>query len=46
MFLYGAREKLMALGSGGSNRIRTAILQVLVNLLDFSMSVDDAVEAD
>ena len=36
---------LMALGSGGSNRIRTAILQVLVNLLDFSMSVDDAVEA-
>ena len=36
---------LMALGSGGSNRIRTAILQVLVNLLDFSMFADDAVEA-
>ena len=36
---------LMALGSGGSNRIRTAILQVLVNFLDFSMSADDAVEA-
>ena len=32
-------------GSGGSNRIRSAILQVLVNLIDFGMSVDDAVEA-
>ena len=35
----------MALGSGGSNRIRTAILQVLVNLLDFGMSLEAAVEA-
>ncbi len=34
----------IATGSGGSNRIRSAILQVLVNLLDFGMSVDDAVE--
>jgi gamma-glutamyltranspeptidase/glutathione hydrolase len=32
-----------ALGSGGSNRIRTAILQVLVNLLDFGMPVAEAV---
>ena len=31
-------------GSGGSNRIRSAILQVLVNLIDFGMSVHDAVE--
>ena len=37
--------ELFALGSGGSNRIRTAILQVLVNLLDFGMSVEDAVGA-
>ena len=36
---------LTALGSGGSNRIRTAILQVLLNLLDFSMGLSDAVEA-
>ena len=36
---------LTVLGSGGSNRIRTAILQVLVNLLNFSMSVEEAVEA-
>ncbi len=34
-----------ALGSGGSNRIRSAILQVLVNLLDFGMSPEQAVSA-
>ncbi len=39
------RGRITALGSGGSNRLRTAILQVLVNLLDFSMSVEDAVNA-
>lgn len=36
---------LIGLGSGGSNRIRTAILQVLVNLLDHSLPLKDAVEA-
>ena len=35
----------VATGSGGSNRIRTALLQVLVNLVDFSMEVEDAVAA-
>ncbi len=34
-----------ALGTGGSNRIRTAILQVVVNLLARRMSVEDAVAA-
>jgi len=34
-----------ALGSGGSNRIRTAILQVLVNLIDYDMPIRDAVES-
>ena len=34
-----------ALGSGGSNRIRTAILQVLLNLIDFDLPVDQAVDA-
>jgi gamma-glutamyltranspeptidase/glutathione hydrolase len=34
-----------ALGTGGSNRIRTAILQVAVNLLDHRMSLENAVEA-
>jgi gamma-glutamyltranspeptidase/glutathione hydrolase len=33
----------VVLGSGGSNRIRTAILQALVNLVDFGMPVATAV---
>lgn len=33
----------VTLGSGGSNRLRTAILQVLVNLVDFGMSLEDAI---
>jgi gamma-glutamyltranspeptidase/glutathione hydrolase len=34
-----------ALGTGGSNRIRTAILQVAVALLDHGMSLEEAVES-
>ncbi|UCH75923.1 MAG: gamma-glutamyltransferase [Rhodospirillales bacterium] len=34
-----------ALGSGGSNRIRTAILQVLMNMLHFEMDLAAAVAA-
>jgi gamma-glutamyltranspeptidase/glutathione hydrolase len=36
---------VIALGTGGSNRIRTAILQVAVNLIDHGMSLEDAVTA-
>jgi gamma-glutamyltranspeptidase/glutathione hydrolase len=36
---------LIALGSGGSNRLRTAILQTLSNLVDFDMSPTDAVNS-
>jgi len=36
---------LVALGSGGSNRIRTAILQTIINLVDFNMSLYDAVNS-
>ena len=36
---------LIAIGSGGSNRIPAAITQVLVNLIDFGMPVEDAVRA-
>ncbi len=36
---------LTALGSGGSNRLRTAILQVLVNVLDFGQTLEQAVTA-
>jgi len=32
----------IVLGSGGSNRIRTAILQVISNIVDFKMHVDVA----
>ena len=35
----------VATGSGGSNRLRTAILQVLINLVDFGMSLQDAVNS-
>ncbi len=37
--------RAVALGSGGSNRIRTAILQVLSNVIDFRMGIDAAVNA-
>jgi gamma-glutamyltranspeptidase/glutathione hydrolase len=33
------------LGSGGSNRLRTAILQVILNLVDQGMSIGEAVDA-
>ncbi|WOD38508.1 gamma-glutamyltransferase [Nodosilinea sp. E11] len=35
----------LVLGSGGSNRIRTAILQVVSNVLDFDMAIEAAVHA-
>ncbi|MBV9385968.1 MAG: gamma-glutamyltransferase [Chroococcidiopsidaceae cyanobacterium CP_BM_ER_R8_30] len=35
----------IVLGSGGSNRIRTAILQVISNIIDFKMPVDVAVSS-
>ncbi|MBE9124887.1 MULTISPECIES: gamma-glutamyltransferase [unclassified Coleofasciculus] len=35
----------IVLGSGGSNRIRTAILQVISNILDFKLSVNEAVDS-
>ncbi len=34
---------IVTTGSGGSNRIRTAILQVMLNLVDFRMPVSEAV---
>ena len=37
--------RLVATGSGGSNRIRTALLQLLVNLVDFEMDAEKAVKA-
>ena len=40
-----ADGRQLALGSGGSNRIRSAILQVLTNLLEFDMQLEQAVQA-
>jgi gamma-glutamyltranspeptidase/glutathione hydrolase len=37
--------RLVALGSGGSNRIRSAILQVITNLVDLGMTPEEAVHA-
>ena len=37
--------RLVATGSGGSNRIRSAVLQVIVNLVDHAMDVGAAVRA-
>ena len=39
------QNRLIALGSGGSNRLRTAILQTLSNIIDFDMPVEEAVAA-
>ncbi len=38
-----ADGRLLALGSGGSNRLRTAILQALVGLLDLDLPLAEAV---
>jgi len=43
--LRGPGGSLTAMGSGGSNRIRTAILQVAINLIDKNMTPQDAVAA-
>jgi gamma-glutamyltranspeptidase / glutathione hydrolase len=45
VIVRGARGGVTALGSGGSNRIRTAILQALLNLLTFEMPLEDAIAA-
>jgi gamma-glutamyltranspeptidase/glutathione hydrolase len=41
--LKASSSQIIVLGAGGSNRIRTAILQVLVNLADFTMPLDQAI---
>jgi gamma-glutamyltranspeptidase/glutathione hydrolase len=38
-------RRLIAVGSGGSNRLRTAILQTLCNLFDFGLSPEASVTA-
>jgi gamma-glutamyltranspeptidase/glutathione hydrolase len=43
--VFTADGQYLAIGSGGSNRIRTAILQILSNLLDFRMSLEEATDS-
>lgn len=43
--MLGEDGGVTALGSGGSNRIRTAILQVIVNLAARNMDIESAVRA-
>ena len=38
-------QPLIVLGSGGSKRIRSAIAQVIINLIDFKMSLAEAIKA-
>ena len=41
--VFSPDGKTICLGSGGSNRLRTAILQVLINVIDFNKNLLDAV---
>ncbi len=38
-------EPVLAVGSGGSNRLRSAILQVISNVIDFGLPLTEAVDA-
>lgn len=38
-------QPVLAVGSGGSSRLRTAILQVISNVIDFAMPLAEAVDA-
>jgi len=44
MVLEKGKPKIV-LGSGGSNRIRTAILQVISNIIDFDLTLEKAVQS-
>lgn len=43
--LFQPDNRTVVLGSGGSNRLRTAILQVLLNLIDFEMPLEQAINS-
>lgn len=38
-------QPVLAVGSGGSNRLRTAILQVISNVCDFGLPLNEAIDA-
>lgn len=43
--VYDSDNYAISLGSGGSNRIRTAILQALIHMLDFNLTLAEAIDA-
>ncbi len=43
--VLGATGVEIAIGSAGSNRIRSALLQVIANVLDHGMDIDEAIRA-
>ena len=43
--VFREKRPFMALGTGGANRIRTAILQAICNAVDFKMEPDSCVNA-
>ncbi len=43
--VLGGDQVRLVVGSGGSKRIRTALLQVMSNVVDFNMDLEQAVEA-
>ena len=45
MLVQQGRNRRIALGSGGSNRIRSALLQTVVNLVDYGQDLEEAVAA-
>ena len=42
--IFDSDDYAISLGSGGSNRLRTAILQVIIQLLDYQNALKNAVE--
>lgn len=45
LFLYRNNELVMAVGAPGGSRIFTSILQVIINVIDFNMTIQEAVNA-
>ena len=43
--VFKNQKPILAMGTGGANRIRTALLQVISNLIDFKMSPQQIIEA-
>ncbi len=42
-YIMKDRKPFMLLGSGGSNRIRSAIVQVILNCIDIGMGIEEAI---